>query len=98
MYAASSEEENIDLDNSYVDTITARMCLYTHSINGETNPNYIKSYIENMRTQEATKYRNFVETNQPGMDLKINVQVPESDGGGSFDTFLGIRDTIFLTV
>ena len=93
-----SEEENIDLDNSYVDTITARMCLYTHSINGETNPNYIKSYIENMRTQEATKYRNFVETNQPGMDLKINVQVPESDGGGSFDTFLGIRDTIFLTV
>lgn len=93
-----SEEDNIELENTYIDSVTARMCLYTYSINGETNPNYIKSYIENMRTQEANKYRQFVETNQPGMDLKINVQIPESDGGGSFDTFLGIRDTIFLTV
>ena len=51
-----------------------------------------------MRTKEAIKYRNYIDDNIPGMNLKIKINIPESDGGGSFETFLGIYDTIFLTI
>lgn len=93
-----SEDKEATVENIYHSVITTRMIHYTKSINGETNPIFIKNYIENMRAGEALKYRKYVEEHQPGMDLKIDVQIPESDGGGSFSTFLGIQDTIFLTI
>lgn len=91
-------DKEINTDIVYHDIITSRMIHYTKSVNGETNPIFIKNYINNMRAGEALKYRKYVEEHQPGMDLKIDVQIPESDGGGSFSTFLGIQDTIFITL
>ncbi len=91
-------EDDIDKDYAYVNAVTNRMVAYTYSINGETNPIYIKNYIENMRSNEAMEYRKYVESNVPGIDLKITVNIPESDGGGSFESFLGIYDTIFVTI
>ena len=85
-------------DNLYTSVITTKMIAHTKSINGETNPVYIKSYIENMRAGEAAEYRKYIDEHVPGMDLKIKINIPESDGGGSFETFLGIYDTIFITV
>lgn len=93
-----TDDKEVNTEIVFNDAITNRMCHYTKSINGETNPIFIKNYINNMRAGEAIKYRKYVEENQPGMDLKIEVQIPESDGGGSFSTFLGIQDTIFLTI
>lgn len=91
-------EDNVNIEEAYVNSVTNRMIAHTYSVNGETNPNYIKKYIENMRTKESSKYRKYIDDNVPGMDLRIRVNIPESDGGGSFETFLGIYDTIFLTV
>lgn len=91
-------DTDVKPDEAYVNSVTNRMIAHTYSINGETNPNYIKTYIENMRTKEAIKYRNYIDDNIPGMNLKIKINIPESDGGGSFETFLGIYDTIFLTI
>jgi hypothetical protein len=93
-----TDDKEVNADIVYHDIITSRMIHYTKSINGETNPIFIKNYINNMRAGEALKYRRYVEEHQPGMDLKIDVQIPESDGGGSFSTFLGIQDTIFITL
>ena len=82
----------------YTNNITNQMIKYTMSVNENTDRQYIKDYIENMRSIEAIKYREYVNQNIPGMDMKITVQVPESDGGGSFDTFLSIDDTVFINI
>lgn len=93
-----TDDKEVNTEIVFNDAVTNRMIYYTKSINGETNPIFVKNYINNMRAGEAMKYRKYVEEHQPGMDLKIDVQIPESDGGGSFSTFLGIQDTIFLTL
>jgi hypothetical protein len=74
------------------------MIIHTKSVNGNDDREYVRGYIENMRTKNALAYRNFFLENEPGVDFKITINIPESDGGGSFDTFLGISDTIFINL
>ena len=82
----------------YTNSITNQMIKYTMSVNGNTDREFIKNYIENMRSKDAIKYREYVNENIPGVDMRITIQIPESEGGGSFDTFLGIDDTIFVNI
>lgn len=82
----------------YNNGVTSRMCAYTMSVNGNTDRQYIRNYIENMRTAEAKSYREFVNDNAPRMDFNVTIDVPESLGGGSFTTFLGIGETVFINV
>lgn len=77
-------------------TITEQMIMHTVSVNGNTDREYIKNYMENMRSKIAMDYRNYFINNKPGVDFSFTVNIPESDGGGSFDTFLRIDDTVFL--
>lgn len=83
-------------EDIYPSTITEQMIMHTVSINGNTDIEFIKNYIENMRTKDAMDYRNYFSNNKPGVDFNFEVNIPESDGGGSFDTFLRIDDTIFI--
>lgn len=85
-----------DNDDTFPNTVTEQMIMHTVSINGNEDREYIKNYIENMRTKTAMEYRNYFVDNKPGVDFNFTVNVPESDGGGSFNTFLRIDDTIFL--
>ena len=78
--------------------ITESMVIRTVSVNNNTSEEYIRGYIENMRAQDAYDYRKYMEENIPGVNFKINVNIPESDGGGSFETFLRIDDFIFRNV
>lgn len=80
----------------YPNTITEQMIMHTVSINGNDDKEFIKNYIENMRTRVAMNYRNYFIDNKPGVDFNFTVNIPESDGGGSFNTFLRIEDTIFI--
>lgn len=82
----------------YLTYITDRMISQTMSVNGNEDREFIKGYIENMRANDAIEYRKYVNENVPGVDLNITVPIPESMGGGSFDTFLSIGDTIFINV
>ena len=77
-------------------TITEQMIMHTVSVNGNTDKEFIKNYVENMRSKTALEYRNYFANNKPGVDFNFTVNIPESDGGGSFDTFLRIDDTIFI--
>lgn len=90
--------DNKSDDDLYAHTITEQMIMYTVSINGNEDREYIRGFVENMRAGEARKYREYVNKHQPGVDFNIKVNIPESDGGGSFDTFLGIDDYIFINV
>ena len=43
-------------------------------------------------------YREYVNSNIPGVDLNIEVPVPESLGGGSFKSFLNYGEFVFINV
>ena len=85
-------------NNVYSTYLTDKMFAYTMSVNGNTDREYIENYVNNMRAQEALNYRKYVEKNIPGVNLNITIPIPESLGGGSFNTFLSIRETIFINV
>ena len=91
-----SVSENNDAD-VYPKTVTEQMIMHTVSINGNTDEEYIRNFIENMRAGDARKYRDYIVNNRPGVDFNIKIDVPKSDGGGSFNTFLRIDDSIFIT-
>ena len=93
-----SVKENLIDEKNVISVITDRMIAYTVSINGNTDKNYIKKYIENMRSNDAYRYRNMYNENIPGVDFKLTVNVPESDGGGSFTTFLKLGNDVFLNI
>lgn len=83
-------------EDVYPATITEQMIMHTVSVNGNSDREYIKNYVENMRTRNAMDYRNYFVDNKPGVDFNFQVNIPESDGGGSFNSFLRIDDTIFI--
>lgn len=83
-------------EEMYPATITEQMIRHTVSIKGNEDRDYIRKYVENMRSREAMDYRNYFINNKPGVDFTFTVNIPESDGGGSFDSFLRIDDTIFI--
>lgn len=91
--------DNVETDDkeeaTYIHSITKQMKVYTVSVNGNEDREFVDRYIENMRAGEALAYRNYLLSNRPGMDLTVHVDVPESDGGGSFDTTFRIGDSIF---
>jgi YesN/AraC family two-component response regulator len=89
-------DENVTMDDLYIDFATENTFMRTVSINGNEDREYIKEYINNMRMSEAKKYREYMFENTPGIDTSIEIQMPESDGGGSFTSFLRYGDTIFL--
>lgn len=93
------ENYNInDTDNKYEEVITKQMIKHTVSINGNSDDLYIENFIKNMRSKDAYEYRMYIFNNRPGVDFNITINIPESDGGGSFDTFLTFDDTVFLNV
>lgn len=83
-------------DDAYSKTITEQMIIHTVAVNGNTDKDYIRNYVDNMRAMDAKNYRDYFTKNRPGVDFSIKVNIPESDGGGSFNTFLRLDDTVFL--
>ena len=89
-------DSNVTAD--YLEIVTETMKSYTVSINGNRDREYIDKYIDNMRSLYAKSYMDYVVSHQPGVDFKFKVNIPQSDGGGSFETFLALDDTVFITV
>lgn len=85
-----------EAEKVFPNTVTEQMIIHTVSINGNNDREYIKNYIENMRSKDALDYRNYFTDNRPGVDFNFTVNIPESDGGGSFATFLRLDDTVFI--
>ena len=81
---------------TYGNQMTLTMALSIKSVNGNQDRDFINNYVENMRAQEAYDFRNYMTEHTPGMDFRIVVTRPESDGGGSFDTFLELDSLLFL--
>lgn len=81
----------------YPKTVTEQMIMHTVSVNGNTDREYIKNFIENMRSGDAMQYRNYFVEHRPGVNFNVKITIPKSDGGGSFNTFLRLDDSVFIT-
>lgn len=95
MSIVGTEIPDVD-EQSYSTIITDQMLIHTVSVNGNTDKDYVRGYVENMRTKDAREYREYFTKKKPGVDFNIDITVPESDGGGSFNTFLRLDDTVFI--
>lgn len=87
-----------DGDEEYGRGITNTMFLMIMSVNGNTDREFIRKYVQNMPAADAFAFRRYVTKNEPGMDMNIRVERPANLGGGSFDTFLAIDASIFINI
>ena len=79
-------------------TLTNRMFKMIKSVNGVTDTKFIREYIAKMNIRDAAAFRKYVLDNEPGLDFSIEVERPESLGGGSMTTFLSLDQYIFLNI
>ena len=93
-------QEGIDEENSadFTHSITNRLILQIMSIDGVTDKKYIRDFVHNMNVKDARAIRKYINENEPGVDYNIEIQKPESLGGGSMNVFLQLDQYVFLNV
>jgi hypothetical protein len=79
-------------------TITNRLEMQVVSIDGETDRKKVRQLINTMPANDSLHLRRYIIENEPGLDFEIEIERPESMGGGSFKTFLEWTDTVFLNI
>lgn len=94
-WAKKIENKN---SNKYNKSITNRMEMQIVAINGNYDREYIRKAIYNMPANDSLKLRRYIIENEPGLDFEIEIERPESLGGGSFKTFLEWNDTVFFNI
>jgi len=83
-------------DTLYTNFVTNSLIRRTVSINGNDDPEYVSEYINNLRLSESQAYRKYLFENVPGFDFSVEIQIPESDGGGSFESTFQYGNYIFI--
>jgi nitrogen-specific signal transduction histidine kinase len=78
--------------------VTNSLQMQIMAVNGNTDREVIKKYVASMPALDALNLRKYIEKNRPGINFDIEVERPESLGGGSFKTFLNWDDSIFLNI
>ena len=84
--------------NKYNKSITNRMEMQIVAINGNYDKEYVRKAIYNMPANDSLALRRYILDNEPGLDFEVEIQRPESLGGGSFKTFLEWNDTVFFNI
>ena len=78
--------------------VTNSLQLQVMAVNGNTDREFIKNYINSMPARDSLMLRRYINENRPGINFDIEVERPESLGGGSFSTFLNWDDSVFLNI
>ena len=94
-WAKKIEEKN---SNKFNRAITNRLEMHIVAINGNYDKEYIRKAIYNMPANDSLKLRRYIIDNEPGLDFEVEIERPESLGGGSFKTFLEWSDSVFLNI
>ncbi len=85
-------------DSEYTKIMTNNMQLQIVAVNGNYDREYIRKYINQMPARDALMLRKYINDNKPGINFDIEIERPESLGGGSFKTFLNWDDSVFLNI
>jgi hypothetical protein len=89
----------LDVNSSEITRImTNSMQLQIMAVNGNTDREFIRRYINQMPARDSLMLRRYINDNRPGIDFDVEVERPESLGGGSFKTFLNWDDSVFLNI
>jgi len=94
-WAKKIEEKN---SNKFNRSITNRMEMQIVAINGNYDKEYVRKAIYNMPASDSLKLRRYIMENEPGLDFEVEIERPESLGGGSFKTFLEWNDAVFFNI
>jgi hypothetical protein len=88
-----------EVNNSeFTKIMTNNMQLQIVAVNGNYDRDYIRKYINQMPARDSLMLRKYINDNRPGINFDIEVERPESLGGGSFKTFLNWDDSVFLNI
>lgn len=85
-------------DSEYTKIMTNNMQLQVVAVNGNYDMEYVRKYVNAMPARDSLALRKYINNNMPGIDFNIEIQRPESLGGGSFKTFLNWDDSVFLNI
>ena len=85
-------EQNV----AFTNLITNRMQLMIMEVNGNRDRQFIYKYIMGMNVRDASAFRKYVNEHEPGPDFNIDVERPESLGGGTISVFLQLDQYLFL--
>ena len=94
-WAAKLEKKN---DSSFNKIVTNNLLMQIMEVNGNTDREYIRNFINKMPARDSLMLRRYINDNLPGIDFEVEVERPESLGGGSFKTFLNWDDSVFLNL
>ena len=94
-WAKKMEEKN---SNKFSRSITNRLEMQITAVNGNYDKEYIRKAIYNMPAADSLSLRRYILENEPGLNFEVEIQRPESLGGGSFKTFLEWNDTVFFNI
>ena len=88
-----------EVNNSeYTRMMTNNLQLQIVAVNGNYDREFIRKYINTMPARDSLVLRKYINDNRPGINFDIEVERPESLGGGSFSTFLNWDDSVFLNI
>ena len=85
-------------DSRFNRIVTNSLQLQVMAVNGNTDREFIRKYINSMPARDSLMLRRYINENRPGINFDIEVERPESLGGGSFSTFLNWDDSVFLNI
>ena len=94
-WSAKLKEVN---DSRFNRIVTNSLQLQVMAVNGNTDREFIRKYINSMPARDSLMLRRYINENRPGINFDIEVERPESLGGGSFSTFLNWDDSVFLNI
>ena len=85
-------------NSEFTKIMTNSMQLQIVAVNGNYDRDYVRRYINQMPAADSLALRRYINDNKPGINFDIEVDRPESLGGGSFKTFLNWDDSVFINI
>lgn len=92
--------DKMDEDDSlkFNHTLTNRLNLLIMAVDGITDKQYIYDFVRKMNVRDSSALRKYIQENEPGVDYNIEIERPQSLGGGSMKTFLQLDQFLFLNI
>ena len=92
------QEEMEDDEPDFTHSVTNRLELSIMAVDGITDRKMVREFIRNMNVRDSSSLRKYITENEPGIDYTVEVEKPESLGGGSMKVFLQLDQYLFLNI
>jgi len=92
------EDKIEDESPEFTHSVTNRLELSVMAVDGVTDRKMVRDFIRNMNVRDSSSLRKYITENEPGIDYNIEVEKPESLGGGSMKVFLQLDQYLFLNI